>query len=65
MVPASLGRPDIAGRRVSVVQSADPFGATGDAKLQADGNSEKVAGNIQNIVGGIKDTIKDAAKSNS
>jgi uncharacterized protein YjbJ (UPF0337 family) len=38
---------------------------TGDAKLQAEGNSEKVAGKVQNIVGGIKDTIKDAAKSNS
>jgi uncharacterized protein YjbJ (UPF0337 family) len=38
---------------------------TGDAKLQAEGNSEKVAGKVQNLVGGIKDTIKDAAKSNS
>jgi uncharacterized protein YjbJ (UPF0337 family) len=36
---------------------------TGDAKLQAEGNSEKVAGKVQNLVGGIKDTIKDAAKS--
>jgi uncharacterized protein YjbJ (UPF0337 family) len=38
---------------------------TGDAKLQAEGNSEKIAGKVQNVVGGIKDTIKDAAKSNS
>jgi len=38
---------------------------TGDTKLQAEGNSEKAAGKVQNIVGGIKDTIKDAAKSNS
>jgi uncharacterized protein YjbJ (UPF0337 family) len=38
---------------------------TGDAKLQADGKSEKVAGKIQNVVGGIKDDIKDTAKSNS
>ena len=38
---------------------------TGDAKLQADGKSGKVAGKIQNVVGGIKDDIKDTAKSNS
>jgi uncharacterized protein YjbJ (UPF0337 family) len=38
---------------------------TGDAKLQSDGSAEKVAGKVQNAVGGIKDTIKDAAKSNS
>ena len=31
---------------------------TGDAKLEAEGKSEKVAGKIQNAVGGIKDTLR-------
>ena len=34
--------------------------AIGDAKLEADGQAEKVEGKIQNAVGGIKDTIHDA-----
>lgn len=33
---------------------------TGDAKLEAEGQAEKVEGRIQNAVGGIKDTIRDA-----
>jgi uncharacterized protein YjbJ (UPF0337 family) len=32
--------------------------ATGDAKLQADGKSDKVAGKIQNAVGGLKDSLR-------
>jgi uncharacterized protein YjbJ (UPF0337 family) len=32
--------------------------ATGDAKLQADGTSDKVAGKIQNAVGGLKDSLR-------
>ena len=32
--------------------------ATGDSKLQADGKADKVAGKIQNAVGGIKDTLR-------
>ena len=31
---------------------------TGDAKLEAEGKSEKVAGKIQNAVSGIKDTLR-------
>ncbi|PPQ33501.1 CsbD family protein [Rhodopila globiformis] len=31
----------------------------GDAKLVADGKSEKVEGKIQNTVGGIKDALKE------
>ncbi len=31
---------------------------TGDDKLEAEGESEKVAGKIQNAVGGIKDTLR-------
>ena len=31
---------------------------TGDAKLEAEGKSDKVAGKIQNAVGGIKDTVR-------
>jgi uncharacterized protein YjbJ (UPF0337 family) len=33
---------------------------TGDAKLKADGKSDKAAGMIQNAIGGAKDTIKGA-----
>ena len=30
---------------------------TGDAKLEAEGKSDKVAGKVQNTVGGVKDTL--------
>ena len=32
--------------------------ALGDAKLTAEGQSDKIAGTAQNAVGGIKDAIK-------
>jgi uncharacterized protein YjbJ (UPF0337 family) len=32
--------------------------ATGDAKLESEGKADKVAGKIQNAVGGIKDTLR-------
>ena len=32
---------------------------TGDAKLVADGKSDKVEGKIQNAVGGLKDALKE------
>jgi uncharacterized protein YjbJ (UPF0337 family) len=35
---------------------------TGDAKLQAEGKADKTAGKVQNAVGGMKDTLRDAAK---
>ena len=31
---------------------------TGDAKLEAEGKSDKIAGKIQNAVGGIKDAVR-------
>jgi uncharacterized protein YjbJ (UPF0337 family) len=31
---------------------------TGDAKLQADGKSDKVAGKLQNTAGGVKDALR-------
>ena len=34
--------------------------ATGDAKLQSEGAADKVAGKIQNAVGGAKDSLRDA-----
>ena len=34
----------------------------GDAKLESEGKADKVEGNIQNAVGGLKDTVKDALK---
>ena len=36
---------------------------TGDAKLEAEGRAEKAAGKIQNAVGGMKDTVRDATDS--
>ena len=36
--------------------------AVGDNKLVADGKSDKVEGKIQNAVGGLKDTVRDALK---
>ena len=36
--------------------------AVGDGKLAAEGRSDKVEGKIQNLVGGLKDTVKDARK---
>ncbi|MDG1116653.1 MAG: CsbD family protein [Flavimaricola sp.] len=32
----------------------------GDAKLEVDGQAEKVEGKVQNAVGGAKDAIRDA-----
>jgi len=33
--------------------------ATGDEKLKREGQSDRVEGEVQNVVGGIKDTLKD------
>lgn len=30
----------------------------GDAKLEAEGKAEKIAGKVQNAVGGVKDTLR-------
>jgi uncharacterized protein YjbJ (UPF0337 family) len=32
--------------------------AVGDIKLQSEGKADKIEGNIQNAVGGLKDAIK-------
>jgi uncharacterized protein YjbJ (UPF0337 family) len=34
--------------------------ATGDSKLETEGKADQVAGKVQNTVGGIKDTVKEA-----
>ncbi len=34
----------------------------GDAKLQSDGKADKAVGKIQNAVGGLNDTVRDAVK---
>jgi uncharacterized protein YjbJ (UPF0337 family) len=34
----------------------------GDKKLETEGAAEKTEGKIQNAVGGLKDTIRDALK---
>ena len=36
--------------------------AIGDAKLQNDGKTDKAVGKIQNAVGGLNDTVRDALK---
>ena len=36
--------------------------ATGDAKLQADGRADKAQGRLQNAIGGVMDTARDALK---
>jgi uncharacterized protein YjbJ (UPF0337 family) len=33
---------------------------TGDTKLQAEGQADKIAGKAQNAVGGAKDAVRDA-----
>jgi uncharacterized protein YjbJ (UPF0337 family) len=35
---------------------------TGDKNLEAEGKGEKVAGKVQNAVGGAKDSVRDATK---
>ncbi len=34
----------------------------GDAKLESEGRADKVEGRVQNAIGGLKDTVKDALK---
>lgn len=34
--------------------------AIGDAKLETQGEADKIEGKVQNAVGGIKDTVRDA-----
>jgi uncharacterized protein YjbJ (UPF0337 family) len=31
---------------------------SGDAKLEAEGKADKIAGKIQNAIGGLKDTVR-------
>jgi uncharacterized protein YjbJ (UPF0337 family) len=33
---------------------------TGDSKLKAEGAADKIAGKVQNAVGGAKDALRDA-----
>jgi uncharacterized protein YjbJ (UPF0337 family) len=35
---------------------------TGDAKLETEGKADKAAGKVQNAIGGVKDTVRDALK---
>lgn len=37
---------------------------TGDEKLKAEGMSDRVEGKVQNAVGGVKDSLRDADKRN-
>lgn len=36
--------------------------AAGDSKLEAEGKADKIEGKVQNAIGGLKDTVKDALK---
>jgi len=41
----------------------ETFGkVTGDTKTEAEGKGEKVAGKVQNAVGGAKDALRDATR---
>ena len=31
---------------------------TGDAKLESEGKADKIAGSVQNAIGGLKDTLR-------
>ncbi len=44
----------------SVMEAAGK--ATGDAKLEIEGGTEKAAGKVQNAVGGVKDAMRDTLK---
>jgi uncharacterized protein YjbJ (UPF0337 family) len=33
--------------------------ATGDEKLKREGQADQVTGKVQNVVGGVKDTLRD------
>ena len=35
---------------------------TGDAKLEAEGKADKTVGGVKNVVGGLKDSVRDAAR---
>jgi uncharacterized protein YjbJ (UPF0337 family) len=35
---------------------------TGDAKLKGEGKAEKLAGKVQNTVGGLKDSVREEAE---
>lgn len=37
--------------------------ALGDEKLKREGQADRVAGKVQNVVGGIKDAFKDGNKT--
>ena len=41
-----------------VKEAAGKF--TGDAKLETEGKADKVGGKIQNALGGVKDSIREA-----
>ncbi|MBI3705711.1 MAG: CsbD family protein [Rhizobiales bacterium] len=34
--------------------------ATGDSKLETEGKAQKIAGKVQNTIGGMKDAVKEA-----
>jgi uncharacterized protein YjbJ (UPF0337 family) len=36
--------------------------AVGDAKLESEGKADNLEGKVQNAIGGLKDTVKDAFK---
>ena len=51
-----VGAAKVAGGRAKVVVGK----VLGDAKLQAEGEVDKVEGAVQNAIGGVKDAVKEA-----
>ena len=37
---------------------------TGDEKLKAEGRADQVKGKVQNVVGGVKDALRDTDRRN-
>ena len=54
-----VGAAKVAGGRAKVAAGK----VLGDAKLQSDGQADKVEGRVQNAVGGIRDAVRDALKA--
>ncbi|HYZ31157.1 MAG TPA: CsbD family protein [Crenalkalicoccus sp.] len=49
-----------AGKQVKGTVKEGVGSVTGDEKMKAEGKADKAAGKIQNTVGGVKDSARDA-----
>ena len=49
-------------RRCGASESRGSAGVQGARKLESEGKADRAAGKIQNAIGGLADTVRDAAK---